>query len=68
MAGMAWLALLAVLFPSQTGASCLPAAIYISVRKNLTNVNGKSYSIGVWIGNWDVSFLTSHLLKIIIEG
>ena len=67
MAAVAWLVLVAVLFPSQTGASCLPAAIDIGERKYLTNVNGESYPIGVYMGNWDASFLTSHLLKIIIE-
>eukprot|EP00439_Symbiodinium_sp_Y106_P027080 s7758_g3.t1 len=48
-------------------ASCLPEAIDIGQRKYLTNVNGESYPIGMWIGDWDASFLTTHLLKIIIE-
>ncbi|CAE7690883.1 unnamed protein product [Symbiodinium sp. CCMP2592] len=67
MGGMARLVLVAVLFPSQTDASCLSAAINISERKYLTNVNGESYPIGMWIGDWDASFMTTHLLKIIIE-
>ena len=66
-ASMAWLVLLAVLFPTQTGASCLPEAINISQRKFLTNVNGESYPIGLWTCDWDASVLTTHLLKIIIE-
>ena len=67
MAGMARLVLAAVLFPAQTGASCLPEAINTSQRKYLTNANGESYPIGMYIGAWDASFLTTHLLKIIIE-
>ncbi|CAE7346983.1 unnamed protein product [Symbiodinium natans] len=64
---MAWLVLVAVLFPSQAGASCLPEAIDIAERKYLTNLYGESYPMGVYVGNWDASFLTSHLLKIIVE-
>ena len=66
-ASMAWLVLVAVLFPSQAGASCLPEAIDIAERKYLTNLYGESYPMGVYVGNWDASFLTSHLLKIIVE-
>ncbi|CAL1137727.1 unnamed protein product [Cladocopium goreaui] len=52
---------------SSGAATCLDDAIPPSERKNLTNVEGESYPLGIWIGNWASGRLSAAMVQILIE-
>lgn len=46
---------------------CLDDAIPPSDRRNLTNAEGESYAVGMWVSNWASSRLSSAIAQILIE-
>eukprot|EP00438_Fugacium_kawagutii_P036797 Skav208750 [mRNA] locus=scaffold1871:56614:59564:+ [translate_table: standard] len=46
---------------------CFDDAVPLSERKNLTNSEGESYELGMWVSNWASSRLVSAIVQILIQ-
>lgn len=46
---------------------CLEDAIAPAARKNLSNAEGESYPLGIWVSSWASGELTAKMAQILIE-
>ena len=63
-----WVLMALSLSPLTSGATsttCLPGAVSVENRKNLTTLDGESIPIGVVVGGWRSAHLTSAMFEIL---
>ena len=55
------------LVSSTLTSTCLPEAVAVDQRRNLTNIAGESYPVGVGVFTWASAELTSAMIEILTE-
>ena len=63
-----WLSIAQLALASGTLTStCLPDAVAVDQRRNLTNIAGESFPVGVAVFTWASAGLTSAMIEILTE-
>lgn len=62
-----WLLSMAAMAAMAGDMRCLEDAIAPAARKNLSNAEGESYPLGIWVSSWASGELTAKMAQILIE-